>query len=828
VRQSRQFAWYRCRVTWRRRWSGYLGIVLVIGLVGGVAMAAVAGARRTQSSFSVFQAKTNPSDLAVLTDLYQPDPTGYDPALVKQISKLPYVERVESEGGYEYEEVGPKGYPLLSALTNGGPQVALYSSIDGLFWQMDHLVVLSGRLPNPKSPTDVAVTPYAAKLLRVHVGSTIRIGVVGNAQSTSSCVRCKPIFRTTIKVVGIVISSAGLVVDDTDRSATIFATTAFSQKTLKCCLDPTISFVQISGGARHLSAVESEISRILPAHFPREFSPTASASAATAQRVIGPDAVALYIFGLIVALVALLVGAQMIGRSLKFGSDDLDVLRALGASPSMTAVDGLLGIIGAVVVGSILAGAVAVALSPLMPIGPVGPVYPDKGLSLDGLVIGVGIFSIILVLGAFAIAIGVLQAPHRARRGARQATTRPSRVVRLAMMLGLPAPAVTGIRFAVVPGRGRQSAPVRSAVVGAVVAVSVVVASLTVGASLDALASQPRLYGWNWTVAMTAAGGVGVLPEKALVRELGDDHEVAAWSGMFFSQLQIDGHSVPVLGASPRPLVAPPVLSGHGFQGRDQVVLGSETLKQLHKRVGDSVMVGVGSGSLSKLRIVGTATFPAFGGQIHTEMGTGALLDYQLIPPASRNLFDLPGGGPNVAFVDLRSQTGVSMSKLHAIAGVLSRAVQDNVDVTTVQRPAEIADAGTLRATPSVLAAALAAGAVLALAITLVTSVRRRRRDLALLKVLGFTRRQLAATLAWQSSIAAIFGIVFGVPMGIFAGRALWSQFARSIYAVPDPVTPVVSTVLVGIGALIFATLVAWLPGRSAAQVTPAEILRSE
>jgi hypothetical protein len=256
--------------------------------------------------------------------------------------------------------------------------------------------------------------------------------------------------------------------------------------------------------------------------------------------------------------------------------------------------------------------------------------------------------------------------------------------------------------------------------------------------------------------------------------------------------------------------------------------LGSETLKQLHKRVGDSVMVGVGSGSLSKLRIVGTATFPAFGGQIHTEMGTGALLDYQLIPPASRNLFDLPGGGPNVAFVDLRSQTGVSMSKLHAIAGVLSRAVQDNVDVTTVQRPAEIADAGTLRATPSVLAAALAAGAVLALAITLVTSVRRRRRDLALLKVLGFTRRQLAATLAWQSSIAAIFGIVFGVPMGIFAGRALWSQFARSIYAVPDPVTPVVSTVLVGIGALIFATLVAWLPGRSAAQVTPAEILRSE
>ena len=770
----RQFAWYRCRATWRRRWGGYLGIVLVIGLVGGVAMAAVAGARRTENSFSVFLARTNPSSVAVLTGLYQPDPTGYDAALIKKISRLPYVVRVESEGGYEYELVGPKGYPLPITFTTGAPQVALYSSIDGLFWRMDRLVVLQGRLPNPKSPTDVAVTPYGAQLLRVHVGSSLRIGVVGDVQSTSSCARCKPIFRTTVRVVGIVISSADLVVDDTDRGATIFATTAFTRPLLKCCVDPTISFLQISGGSRHLAAVESEIARLLPAHIPRLFSPTATASSATAQRVIGPDVVALYLFGMIVALVALLVAGQMIGRQLKLGSNDLDVIRALGADTSMTSVDGLVGILGAVVTGSILAGAVAVALSPLMPIGPVGPVYPDKGLSLDGVVLGVGVVSILVVLGALAVAIGVLQAPHRARRGTSESATRASVVVRGATKLGLPASAVTGIRFAVVPGKGRQSAPVRSAALGAVVAVAVVVASLTVGASLDALASQPRLYGWNWTVAMTAAGGVGVLPQAALVKTLGADHEVAAWSGMYFAQLQIDGHSVPVLGASPRPAVAPPILSGHGLRARGQVVLGSETLKQLHKRVGDSVMVGVGTGAQRRLLIVGTATFPAFGGQPHTEMGTGALLDYRLIPAGSRNIFNLPGGGPNVAFVRLRANsTGSAMSKLRAIAAVLSRAAQDNVSVSTVQRPAEIADAGTLRSTPAALAGALAAGAILALGLTLVTSVRRRRRDLALLKVLGFTRRQLAATLAWQSSIAAIVGIVFGVPIGVVGGREL-------------------------------------------------------
>ena len=45
-----------------------------------------------------------------------------------------------------------------------------------------------------------------------------------------------------------------------------------------------------------------------------------------------------------------------------------------------------------------------------------------------------------------------------------------------------------------------------------------------------------------------------------------------------------------------------------------------------------------------------------------------------------------------------------------------------------VQRPAEILNYGSLGGTPALLGAALAAGAVVALGITLVTSVRRRRR----------------------------------------------------------------------------------------------------
>ena len=49
-------AWYRYRATFALQFSGCLSIVLLIGLVGGVAMASVAAGRRTQSSYPTFLA----------------------------------------------------------------------------------------------------------------------------------------------------------------------------------------------------------------------------------------------------------------------------------------------------------------------------------------------------------------------------------------------------------------------------------------------------------------------------------------------------------------------------------------------------------------------------------------------------------------------------------------------------------------------------------------------------------------------------------------------------------------------------------------------------
>jgi hypothetical protein len=275
------------------------------------------------------------------------------------------------------------------------------------------------------------------------------------------------------------------------------------------------------------------------------------------------------------------------------------------------------------------------------------------------------------------------------------------------------------------------------------------------------------------------------------------------------------------------------MLSGHTLEAGNQIVLGAATLAGLHKRVGDTVEASYGTISTrTTLRIVGTATMPAVGPGLglHLSMGTGALVSELLIPAVIRRPTTGPVG-PNAIFVRLRA--GLNPSKallsLHRVESALdSDPNAAPVSLLSAQRPADIVNYRSMGRTPALLGGALAAGAVVALGLTLIASVRRRRRDLALLKTLGFTGRQLAAVVAWQSSIAVFIGTVVGIPAGIAIGRVLWDTFAHEIDAVPAPASPGISIVLIGIGALLLANVVAAVPGRIASRTPTALVLRTE
>ncbi len=83
-------ALYRFRATFRRRWSGYLTLALLIGLVGGVALGSLTAARRTYASYPKFLAGTNPSDLLVLPQTSSPEA-----GLVRELARLPHVRGAE-------------------------------------------------------------------------------------------------------------------------------------------------------------------------------------------------------------------------------------------------------------------------------------------------------------------------------------------------------------------------------------------------------------------------------------------------------------------------------------------------------------------------------------------------------------------------------------------------------------------------------------------------------------------------------------------------------------------------------------------------------------
>jgi hypothetical protein len=280
-------------------------------------------------------------------------------------------------------------------------------------------------------------------------------------------------------------------------------------------------------------------------------------------------------------------------------------------------------------------------------------------------------------------------------------------------------------------------------------------------------------------------------------------------------------------------------------------VLGGQTLLQLHKHVGDTVVLSYGAPQNApiyvpptRLVIVGTATFPAIGYPSsvadHTSMGTGAMVSTRVEPAALRKAetkSDPLLNGPSMVLVRLRPGVSAAAGRadlqhvVHAINKVLASdpdAGGNSIALLGVQRPAEIVNYQSMGITPVLLASGLALGAVMALGLTLAETVRRRRHDLALLKTLGFTRRQLSAVTAWQASVAAVVGVVVGIPIGIAVGRQLWTLFARDINAVPVPTVPVPSILLIGAGAIVLANIVAALPGRLAARTPTALALRAE
>ena len=682
----------------------------------------------------------------------------YSPGLSHGIAHLRYVVHEGVDLQTFVTPLNTKGFAANDAAIADG-QVVPVGSLNGIYFNQDRPAVVQGRLPDPDRAGEFMATESAARLLGWHVGEKITMGAFTLAQISSSdsvIPKVRPARRFVATLVGTVVLNTQVVSDDIDRYPTDAIFTPALTRSLFDEGDAIYPSYQLrlKHGQRDVPVVEREVIGLLPPGTLYNFHVT-SVSVGDVERATKPESIAIAVFGAIAGLATFVIGGQAIGRRIASRREDLGVLRALGASPSTTIADSLMGTSAAFLIGVVMAILVAILLSPLAPIGAVRHVNPSAGLVVDWTVVGLGLALLVVGLGAITLVLAYRAAPHRLDRIGQAPVVR-SRIAGTAAASGMPVSAVAGIRFAL--ERARGAAPVRSALAGSAVAVLLVVATLTFGSGLSALVTHPSLYGWNWNYALVEVGG-GQIPPSAQ-RLLDRSPVVAAWTGFNYADVEINGQTVPILRVKPSAPFLPPVLSGQRVTGNRQIVLGAATLAQLHKKLGDVVVLSYGAPKdapayipPTRLRIVGTATLPSIGntGVLHPSMGTGGIVEDDAVPGAFRRTLTSPD--PNLngpALVAVRLRKGVSPASgraaLERIANATSRAEASDPNaggtfgVLAVQRPAEIVNYRSTGTTPMLLAIGLAVGAVAALGLTLATSVRHRRRDLALLKTLGFTR----------------------------------------------------------------------------------------
>jgi ABC-type lipoprotein release transport system permease subunit len=372
--------------------------------------------------------------------------------------------------------------------------------------------------------------------------------------------------------------------------------------------------------------------------------------------------------------------------------------------------------------------------------------------------------------------------------------------------------------MALEPGRGRTAVPVRTTMFGASLSILALVAALVFGASLDRLLSTPRLAGYSWDVLMfpSARGSSARAQEAKLESIFNRSPKVSGYAFGVVDNVDIGPLHLVALAMEPRKGdVVPAIGEGRQPQGTDEIALGTATMQKLGVGIGQTVSVSRGRQQLD-MRVVGRVSVPplffTFGGP-----GQGAAISLA----ASHRLHP---DRPNIGGFFVRLAPGANQDALHREI----RKQVGNVFWLPRQVTPQVHNLNGVGNVPIILAGIVAVMAAATLAHTLITSIRRRRLDLAILKTLGFVRGQISATVAWQATTLAIVALAIGIPLGIMAGRWGWNYFAERLGVVPSVALSVGAILLAVPVTIVVANLLAVVPGRIASRLKAAPVLRSE
>jgi hypothetical protein len=806
------------RADLRARWRAWLAVVVLIGLAGAVVLATATGARRTDTAFARFLASSGGAHAEIA-------PSG--PGGHQNVGEL---------SGFYAAVAGLPGVKLVAptigvsavVAERANAEIQLQAGSDASFGRsIERPKLVAGRMFDPARPDEVVADHVAASRLHLRVGSVLHLLVspsAGPGPVDTNAGHTRPF---TVHVVGVGVTRDNVVpVTAFSSGSSLLVTPALLHGLTPAFYTYDAAFVRLEPG-ESFAAFARDSEALLPAH------PETGGqlnviderqSTTKVGRAIHPEAVTLALFALLVALIALIVVGQILVRQVSATAAIHPRLRALGMTRLQLAAIGLADVGVAVVLGAALGDAGAIALSALMPIGPARLAEPHPGPAVNWVILGVGTLALMVTFVAAVTPSSWYLARQAGGPDTGKAsawTGRPSRLLTILGHTDAPVGAMVGARLALEAGRGRDAVPIRSAIAGTAVAIAAVAAAITFGANLVRLASTPRLYGQSWQVSVDAQyAAMDPADVSTFLRGLPG---VSSWTfGNHAYATIADRHVATLAMAGEGELSFPSLLEGRVPQAPDEIILGTKTLADAHRRVGQQIAVGVqGEAAARTMRIVGRAVFPFFGqGQdTPTSLGDGAAMLETRPVPDGFNFFlvtMMPGPREHASVVRLARALGRT--------GLCQRA-QPDCGAVTAQRPADINTYARIKSTPLALAAVLALLAIATITHLLVTSIHHRRRDFALLKTLGFLRRQVSAAVAWQATIVVALSLLVGLPLGVAIGQSLWRLFSARLGVHPEVRVPLIPLILSVPVALALANAIAAAPARMAVRLRPASIL---
>jgi hypothetical protein len=765
---------------------------ILIGIVAGFALSAWAGARRTDTALARLTAQTNAADAVVF-----PSQVGKDHPDWARLAARPEVRTLAV-------------WDLLFGNVNGQAGAVIFGSKDGTFLgKVDKPVVVRGRMFNPHSSDEVVIDENS-----VHqappVGGTFTYQFYARSQSDEDTAPPKGP-KVTMHVVGVVKEVPEFLVVSQGQ---VLVSPGFMAKYGTQIQTAENADVKLRHGESGVAALRRDVNNLVAPGTP------VLDVHATSRRVnttLAVETTALLLLAAAILLGGGILVAQVLGRSASTISDDALSLRALGMSRDhLGLATGLVHLLPALIAGPVAFG-VALFASSHFPVGLGRHIDPDVGYHVDWTVIGPGIVVVVIIVLVASVLIGRRSGEGSALR------LRPYKAPG-AFRRWAPASVGLGTTMAFEPGRGRRRIPVVPALLAATVAVTGVVASLTIDRGISHALHHPELAGITWDVAVTPApqATTGRNISTGVADRISKDKQVRASAVLDRTVINVGHVGAPVFSIRPMTGAASTPIgftltSGQVPHGRGEAAIGPATAKDLHVGIGDTVTVGDAG---ARVRIVGEALFPS---DVHSEFDEGLWLaptEFDaVVPPIGPN-----GSESDERLVVLRFATPVRAAAEH-LQSELGSLSEGLVGPLT---PDELTNLRNVRTLPEVLAAFLGLIAVAALGSVLLSSARRRSHDFAVLRALGMTRGNIRMVLNSQGTAIGLFGLVVGIPLGLAVGRWGWRAIADRVPLSDIPPLALVAALLLIPVTLIVANVLALWPGRVTLSHLPADELRAE